>query len=580
MRLLNALTKELEFFPDPVPDTIPYAILSHTWEMEEVTFADMEDPGAATAKLGYAKVLSACEKTLDHGLSYIWIDTCCIDKSSSAELSEAINTMFRWYQNSAICFTFLSDFPRGGEIELQLQQCRWFTRGWTLQELIAPRNLLFFNQEWDVVGTKAELGEEVEAITGVSRWILDGSTSLSSIPLAKRMSWAAGRRTTREEDIAYCLLGIFDVNMPMIYGEGSRAFTRLQEEILRRTSDLSIFAWQSDSAVRQFRGLLAESPAEFGGCSQIELNDDQFSFRDEISLTNRGVKIQTALQYLGGDTYIMDLHCYRFLPASNESERLGICLRRTQDTYLRSSPHQTARAQTAGADSTLPRPIYLMLTADEEISRSLLHSGETARSIGISLPTSSSNFRIHNIKAVPETYWEAHDRYFSIGTLNSFVCFVRFSVTSVATVHYQRNEETTAFILVCDLNGKELRLTLYAQTGLQSSPKPERFIDPFTNIDDYGPLGDAFSLNILRPGSIEDRKVQIIHRNPRNNYVVTAGFAGSTPPANRFRVSVSVFPDNSGVLGGGDVKPDAPSPGNPHYDPYGGHRVAASGAPH
>ena len=118
------------------------------------------------------------------------------------------------------------------------RRCKWFTRGWTLQELLAPTNLIFFDKEWNLRGLKMDLEEEIEAITGINRWVLNGSTPLSTIPLAKRMSWAAGRQTTRIEDMAYCLLGIFDINMPMIYGEGSRAFIRLQEEILKKNHRL------------------------------------------------------------------------------------------------------------------------------------------------------------------------------------------------------------------------------------------------------------------------------------------------------------------------------------------------------
>jgi len=563
MRLLNAESMELESFPDPVPENVPYAILSHTWDAEEVTFTDMQDIGVASTKPGFIKILSACQKTLDHGFRYIWIDTCCIDKSSSAELSEAINRMFRWYQDSTVCLTFLADFPRNADVEAQLPLCRWFTRGWTLQELIAPKNLLFLDQEWNLIGDKYDLGEKVEAITGISRWILDGSSPLSSVPLGQRMSWAAKRNTTREEDKAYCLLGIFDVNMPMMYGEESRAFIRLQEEILRRTSDLSIFAWQSDNTSIQYRGILAQSPAEFAYCTQIELNDDQFHFRDEISLTNRGVKIQTPLQYLGDGIYIMDLHCYR------ESKRLGIYLRRTQDTYMRSLPHETAQARPTGTAVTLPAPtIYLLSTVDEQTSLSILSSNTSGRSIYIQLPRGNPSFRIHSVRAVPGTYWEAHDHRFSIGSLRNFVCFVRFSVTLTPSpgwtqhLHVRSEEDTASFILVCDLAGKsQARLSLYAQTGLQSSPKPERFIDPFTNIEGYGPLGDAFSLDLLRPGPVEDRRVRMIHRDPRSNYVITAAFVNPIdPPPSVFRVLVSIFPDDNdtdlGFRGlGGPVAP-------------------------
>jgi len=190
MRLLNAATLQLELFPDPasVPDAVPYAILSHTWEIDEVTFNDIKELALSRARLGFgksnlaksklrgfAKIQSACEITLRHGLAYIWIDTCCIDKSSSAELSEAINSMFRWYRHAAVCFAFLADFPNGSTVAKSLASCRWFTRGWTLQELIAPHTVIFVDKAWAPVGTKADLGLAIEAITNIDQTILDGS---------------------------------------------------------------------------------------------------------------------------------------------------------------------------------------------------------------------------------------------------------------------------------------------------------------------------------------------------------------------------------------------------------------------
>ena len=148
------------------------------------------------------------------------------------------------------------------------RKCRYWTRGWCLQEVIAPSEVMFFDKEWLLIGSKAELKEEIEAITSIDRWVLTCSTPLSSISIAKRMSWAAARNTTLTEDMAYCLLGIFDVNMPLLYGEGPKAFVRLQEEILKKTTDLSLFAWLANEHTL-FRGGLAESPAEFRSCGKI-----------------------------------------------------------------------------------------------------------------------------------------------------------------------------------------------------------------------------------------------------------------------------------------------------------------------
>jgi hypothetical protein len=191
-----------------------------------------------------------------------------IDKSSSAELSEAINSMFRWYHEATVCYAYLSDctgsdpsrpFEKNRKSALPGQKddnpqalhykpklshsSRWFRRGWTLQELIAPKVLEFLAEDWSHIGTKLSLQDSISAITGISLDVLRGG-SLSACTVAERMGWAANRDTTRLEDIAYSLLGIFQVHMPLLYGEGRRAFIRLQEEIMKTTEDYTLFAWQ------------------------------------------------------------------------------------------------------------------------------------------------------------------------------------------------------------------------------------------------------------------------------------------------------------------------------------------------
>jgi hypothetical protein len=173
-------------------------------------------------------------------------DTCCIDKSSSAELSEAINSMYAWYQRGVVCYAYLSDVQlwstyqpedadgawvaENPEAVLQVMKSRWWTRGWTLQELIAPPSVVFYaatSQGWSKIGTKGSLIDLVAARTGIRDDILRG-LDVKKCSVAQRMSWASQRETTRTEDLAYCLLGIFGVNMPLLYGEGSKAFLRLQ----------------------------------------------------------------------------------------------------------------------------------------------------------------------------------------------------------------------------------------------------------------------------------------------------------------------------------------------------------------
>ncbi|KAF8865534.1 HET-domain-containing protein [Acephala macrosclerotiorum] len=251
MRLLHrSETGELSLTKNLVGDdlTPSYAILSHTWgpDNEEVTFEDMTN-GTGKDKSGYAKIRYCGEQARQDGLQYFWIDTCCIDKSSSSELSEAINTMYHWYEKAEVCYALLSDFD-GTSMEegTALAACRWFTRGWCLQELIAPKNVEFFNSQWNFLGTRAQMAPLLSKITLIDLEVLVDNKVMEFFPVAHKMSWAARRETTREEDMAYCLLGIFDVNMPMLYGEGMKAFERLQEEIIKSSNDLSIFSFQSE----------------------------------------------------------------------------------------------------------------------------------------------------------------------------------------------------------------------------------------------------------------------------------------------------------------------------------------------
>ena len=219
---------------------------------------------------GASKIERSTFVCRQHGRNYIWIDTCCIDKSSSAELSEAINSMYKWYAKSEVCFAYLDDVNCSEGMEA-IRKSRWFTRGWTLQELIAPLYIEFLDQRWQPVGKKSDLSALLSEITTVPENVLEEPLVLKFCSVARRMSWAAHRETTREEDIAYCLLGIFDVNMPLLYGEGARAFTRLQEEILKETDDQSLFAWgsQSYAYLKTHTGVLALHPLDFAMSKNI-----------------------------------------------------------------------------------------------------------------------------------------------------------------------------------------------------------------------------------------------------------------------------------------------------------------------
>lgn len=216
-------------------DSIPrYAILSHTWEADnqEVTFQDLAN-GVGSSKTGYRKIRFCGARAKRDGLQYFWVDSCCIDKSSSAELAEAINSMFRWYRNAVKCYVYLSDVPTSDSDLQTFRRSRWFTRGWTLQELLAPREVEFFSQEGQKLGDKQSLELQIHETAGIPVQALrELGGSMSQFSIEERLSWAAKRETKIEEDQAYCLLGIFDVYLPLIYGEGrDHAFHRFRKEI-------------------------------------------------------------------------------------------------------------------------------------------------------------------------------------------------------------------------------------------------------------------------------------------------------------------------------------------------------------
>jgi len=349
MRLINAI--DYTFFETDHPDDYPYAILSHTWGDNEVSFQDMVHD-KAQERTAWHKVQWTCELARDQGTSYVWVDTCCIDKSSSAELTEAINSMFEWYKKATVCYAYLGDLPespnknpqsaRGKEqLQSDLGRCRWFSRGWTLQELIAPKRVEFYDQGWNLRGTKESLRFEISVITGIDMSVLAHSEDLPNVAVAKKMSWAANRHTTRVEDVAYSLLGIFDVNLALIYGEGARAFLRLQEAISYSTNDLSLFAWLEDDRnpdIQSYYGLLAHSPRQFTKCGHFEcIPDPRRHDRQFFTNTNRGVEFQALLKVdeLQGD-YLMPLYCRDAAqPPGGRHDIVAIRLVKTESGFVR-----------------------------------------------------------------------------------------------------------------------------------------------------------------------------------------------------------------------------------------------------
>ncbi|CAF9903978.1 MAG: hypothetical protein HETSPECPRED_003285 [Heterodermia speciosa] len=361
MRLLSTSTGELhEFFDEKTP---PYAILSHTWGDGEVSFRDLErhDPDP-TKMAGYSKIKSCCKLAASEGWKFVWIDTCCIDKSSSAELSEAINSMFRWYHRAAVCYAYLSDVDVEGEPHSSSSSIcgsRWFTRGWTLQELLAPADVIFYDKNWTEIGTKRGLREEISSETGIQVFHLFYPMDAC---IAVKMSWASRRTTARREDIAYCLLGLFDLNMPLLYGEGEKAFFRLQYELLQSGGeDESILAWEDRAYQPSTFGLLAPSPAAFASSGNIETIDVHSSRHPLVSnLTKKSMLANVLMPADPSSGYpfsnpsskpLVILHCKR---QGEDDTCLGIAVttHRREGYYIR---HDPTTLTTCRASSDLRR---------------------------------------------------------------------------------------------------------------------------------------------------------------------------------------------------------------------------------
>ncbi|KAK1594583.1 heterokaryon incompatibility protein-domain-containing protein [Colletotrichum navitas] len=342
MRLLHTTKLKIEEFigrrsdavlvregRDAVPEyTVPrYAILSHTWEEEEVSFQDWQGRMDSTKrKKGYAKILKSCERARQDGYDWIWIDTCCIDKTSSAELSEAINSMFQWYRDSDVCYVYLSDAtgtqPVYIEDDWPSAVSRWYSRGWTLQEVIAPAQVRFLRRDWTDVGSKEDHLDAISTITGIDIYALKGG-DLSRMSVARRFKWLARRETTRIEDMAYCMLGIFDINMPLLYGEGTKAFIRLQEEIINTTEDQSIFAWAGSKPkvhnkniwkdfdlILSGYGIIAESPSQFERSASVAMFARPQPSRPHTVVTRHGTRVHLLMgQSVSNDDFMAVLDC-------------------------------------------------------------------------------------------------------------------------------------------------------------------------------------------------------------------------------------------------------------------------------
>ncbi|KAL8884929.1 MAG: hypothetical protein Q9215_007124 [Flavoplaca cf. flavocitrina] len=339
MRLL--LTERLEFQEFFDSQTPKYAILSHRWTGNEVSFQDF-DRCKEEQRPSFDKISNCCSLAKNNGYEWVWIDTCCIDKKSSAELSEAINSMYAWYKKADVCYVYLVNVSWSGDWETTRDEFRdsaWFTRGWTLQELLAPEDVLFFDFHWRFIGKKdvssangTSLNPHISDVTGISENDLEYKdwNPPESQCVAKKLSWLSRRNTTRIEDMAYCMLGLCDVNMPLLYGEGEKAFLRLQSEIIKKSDDESIFAWFCDKEGRSLSfmsGLIAPSPRCFAESGQI-FTELAMHRKQPYSQINKGLAYAiprpgnwTRKESTEGDHYSLRLECH--ISSSDMDFQLG-----------------------------------------------------------------------------------------------------------------------------------------------------------------------------------------------------------------------------------------------------------------
>ncbi|KAK3392882.1 hypothetical protein B0H63DRAFT_456764 [Podospora didyma] len=370
-------------------------------EEDERALAPSLLPHQFQLKAGYGKISYACDQAVKDGHRYIWVDTCCIDRSSSADVTEAINSMFSWYQQAAVCYVYMQDVVKGQKEGYRtwkdnFAESRWFTRGWTLQELLAPQNVVFYGRGWKHLGSKSTLAKTIEKATKIDELTLREPKLVHKASIARRMSWAANRQTSRVEDMAYSLMGIFGVNMAPLYGEGENAFLRLQEEIIKRSDDQTILAWgtlgQTDSTptphyaqhldhefdheeMAGTTGILAKSPRDFAGMDRVVpssaspetvdgIRDVTNLMATSFAMTNKGLNIKLGLLQVGYGhathqrVYLGVLQCHR---EEDPSGRLGILLTETEtpNVLLRTRTKKRTWVSSKDVAAARSRTVYI-----------------------------------------------------------------------------------------------------------------------------------------------------------------------------------------------------------------------------
>lgn len=415
MRLLSTRSLELELLHTP---PARYAIVSHRWgdESAEVLFTDIGVPARAESKGGYHKIQGACFQATQDMIDYIWLDTCCIDRRNNTELSEAINSMYKWYRGSTVCYAYLYDVSDPSEFI----KSYWFLRGWTLQELIAPQVLKFFTRDWRLIGTREELVDPISRHTGINPDILRSARIPREITISQKMVWAKGRETTKVEDRSYSMLGILGISIFPVYGIGDGAFEELQLRLISKSSDQTLFSWYhtftepedvemvdpdpapaavptpaSNSTTDptanptpegedivpnpplNTTGLLASSPSHY--LKSYEIPESEFrknymdnikdyGYRSQFSFSNNLIRINLPMKHLIGTVWKALLRCSFDPPGGDQVQRpLVIYLREIQSPWKFARVHLAPEVVEEGQEGVEGVPGSLERLQDTEL---------------------------------------------------------------------------------------------------------------------------------------------------------------------------------------------------------------------
>lgn len=355
MRLINTYTLQPCEFTVSLP---PYATFSHVIDEIGAPFEDFAHIKRELCCDIFKILVRACVQARDAGFAWLWNYAACVDRNSCAAQSEAINSLAQIYRNCGRSIIYLGDLNsklvEDEEVVERIAECRWMRNIWAIPQIIFSGAAYFYSSDWSLIGTKASLISHLSSIMGIDEPVLEDSNLLEEYSLARRMSWASEMTASRVEDFAYALVGLFDVSMSILYGDGQKAFLKLQEEIMRDTDDFSLMAWDKIDA-QAYNGLFAHSPACFrrfrnGPTTPLRVNG-------EVQIQCKGITIQTSfwrtetgfflpLESQDGSTCSIDLvywngsfvrkgsQLYWDLPEPKNHEERKICVRRDVTAHV------------------------------------------------------------------------------------------------------------------------------------------------------------------------------------------------------------------------------------------------------